>query len=425
MDRSTNELRADATAIYAAAIAAVDPVAAVRRALAPSRPNARLWLIAVGKAADPMARAAIEKFQDEATNLLGGLVVAPHSGLPIAGVAQVEGDHPEPLHQSQRASAALDDLASAVKPTDDVLVLLSGGATSLIGAPGHGLGLADYQALCRAAWRAGLPIGPLNQIRKRFSRWGGGRLAARLGARRVDVLAISDVPNDDPAAIGSGPCAPDPTEPSEIRRWLDDLGLDSAVGDRLRRWLDDPASMGPSSSTDCFRRVFTQVIASNTIAVAAAATAATTLGYQTTCLPETIEGDAATAGRWFADRLGTLTGRAALIGGGETTAVLDPESGLGGRCQSLALAAADRLRRRLTETILLVGSTDGRDGPTDAAGAIVDRLTWGAIERAGIDPAASLARHNAYPALANAGALLPASPTGTNVMDVVIGLTRD
>jgi glycerate-2-kinase len=296
-------------------------------------------------------------------------------------------------------------------------------------------------------WRllleSGLDIHAMNAVRRRFTRWGGGRLALALAGRAVDVLAISDVPGDDPATIGSGPCAADPLTPADVARLLQDadlLGrLPPAIAGMLRDAPDAVVTTTPGHAA--LARVRTRIIASNGDAVRGAAARARELGWETRIVSEPLTGPAAAAGARVAAALllGGGTGEASpaaprcLIAGGETTVALGDAAGCGGsaapaggRCQELALAAARVLAGAGTGggTALLAAGTDGRDGPTDAAGAVVDGHTWHAVRAAGRDPAADLVCHESYAALGATGALLRTGPTGTNVMDVVIGVRR-
>jgi hydroxypyruvate reductase len=326
-----------------------------------------------------------------------------------------------------------------VTAEDEVWVLLSGGTTSLIGAPEPELTPAELRAIYALLLGSGLDIAAMNRIRKRFSRWGGGKLARALAPARVRVYLISDVIGDDLASIGSGPCVPDPTTADEVRALLESAGLWHRIPESARKLV---VSIGsgerpetPKPGDQAFVRVTLELIASNRLALEAAAKRATELGLTPRVIETPIAGEASAAGASIAAGLlnncaqllisqpERRTGLPCLIWGGETTVSLgENPAGLGGRCQELALAAAQKLARAALGVTLLAAGTDGRDGPTDAAGAIVDGETWTAIARAGRDPARDLAGHDAYYALDAAGALLRPGLTGTNVMDIVIGL---
>jgi glycerate-2-kinase len=315
------------------------------------------------------------------------------------------------------------------RPRDEVWVLLSGGASSLIGAPIVGVSPTEYMVLIRALGEAGLPIGELNRVRKRFSQWGAGRLAIALGGTRLRLFALSDVSGDDLADIGSGPATPDPSTAAEIRLLLTSLRSIIAIPEFAFRLLDrverGESPETPKPADPVFSKVVARLIGSNAMARSEAATRARALGYATLESDRLLSGEAAGVGR----RLGRLLAEAGpskqpCFWGGETTVATGARHGLGGRCQELALAAAGELASapQVQPIVFLAAGTDGRDGPTDAAGAVVDRRTWSAIAAQGIDPVRALTEHNAYPALAASGGLLRTGLTGTNVMDVVIAV---
>lgn len=386
-----------------------------------------------------MARAAVDALGARGSAPAGGLVVAPtlEPGLPD-GLAAAAGDHPEPGPSSQAAAAALARAAAAVDPGDQVWVLLSGGTTSLVGAPEEGITPSDLTALYTLLLGSGLDIAAMNRVRKRFSRWGGGKLARALAPARVRAFVVSDVIGDDLAAIGSGPLVPDPATAADVRQLLEAAGLWLRIPSALRARLEavERGEMPetPKPGDEAFARVTHELVASNRLALEAAARRAAELGLAPVISGAPLAGEASAVGASVAAALlqdcavreipqpeGGGQGRC-LIWGGETTVTLGDTPGRGGRCQELALSAARVLTSAPGGVALLAAGTDGRDGPTDAAGAIVDARTWEAAVRAGRDPARDLAAHDAYPALDAAGALLRPGLTGTNVMDVVIGV---
>jgi glycerate-2-kinase len=254
------------------------------------------------------------------------------------------------------------------------------------------------------------------------------------------VYVVSDVIGDDLASIGSGPCVPDPTTAAEVRGLLQESKLWDRVPHAARRLITavERGEMAetPKPGDQAFARVSVELIASNRLALEAAAKRAAELGLAPVIAETPLAGEASAAGASVAALLLQHCGRGkipqpeggapgalgCLIWGGETTVTLGQSAGLGGRCQELALAAARVLAGAEPGVGLLAAGTDGRDGPTDAAGAIVDGDTWHAIRRAGRDPERDLAAHDAYRALDAADALLRPGLTGTNVMDVVIGI---
>lgn len=426
--------------LYTVATAAVDPAPALATRLRTldRDPGRRRWVLALGKAAIPMARAAAEILAARGESPAGGLVVAPQtSAPPHPTISVVAGDHPEPGPGSLAAAEALGRAAAAVGPDDEVWVLLSGGASSLLAAPVDGVTPHDLTALYSLLLGSGLDITAMNRIRKRFSRWGGGRLARALAPARVRVFVVSDVIGDDLPSIGSGPCVPDVATAAEVRRMLEGAGLWDRIPAGARRVVTASESGAtaetPKPGDAAFARVTIELIASNRLALEAAAKRAAELGLAPIVAETPLAGEASAIGASVAASLLQNCGPSEIpqpvapsrcyIWGGETTVTLgDTPPGLGGRCQELALAAARVLAGARPGVALLAAGTDGRDGPTDAAGAIVDGATWRAVVAAGRDPVHDLAAHDAYRALDAAGALLKVGLTGTNVMDVVIGI---
>ncbi|MEO8293883.1 MAG: DUF4147 domain-containing protein [Gemmatimonadota bacterium] len=433
MITSTRELLEE---VYRAAVAAVEPGRAMSRALAhiiDSRPS-RLHVIAIGKAASSMARAACD--------FAGGLGRAPEGGIAIgvsaAGpgltIKSVIGDHPIPGAASLAAASALEQYLRSVNQDDEVWVLLSGGASSLIASPVDHVAQDELVELYRILLGSGLDIHRVNRVRKRFSRWSAGRMAAAIAPAVTRVFAISDVSSDEPASIGSGPLSPDPTLAAEVRAiMMESLGV-AHIGPSLDRYLGAVESgqlpETPKLGDAIFDNVSYTIIAGNHTALEGARVRAESSGCQAT-IGGTLTGDAGRQGHAIARQLDRIASDRPhiVLWGGETTVTLPASSkdepGAGGRCQHLALAAAlhlsDTGNRRIT---LLAAGTDGRDGPTDAAGAIIDGETVGLIRRAGLDPGDSLAAHDSYRALESAHALFKPGLTGTNVMDLVIGLVE-
>jgi glycerate 2-kinase len=435
------------TELYTTATAAAAPGPALqarleRLKIESGRP---IWVLALGKAAHPMATTAIEVLDAKGLTLAGGLVVAPVASEVPRLLASVAGDHPTPGARSLAAADALAKTASRVAPGDEVWVLLSGGTTSLIGAPESGITPAELTAIYSLLLGSGLDITAMNRIRKRFSRWGGGKLARALAHAQVRVYIVSDVIGDDLASIGSGPCVPDPTTAADVHSLLEESSLWNRIPESARQAVlaveSGQAAETPKPGDQAFARVTLELIASNRLALEAAAKRAAELGLVPSIVDTPLAGEASAAGASVAASLlnncggsrfpqpthgGDATanaGRLCMIWGGETTVTLGSNSkGLGGRCQELALAAARLLEGAPVGTALLVAGTDGRDGPTDAAGAIVDAATWWEVMNRGRNPARDLEAHDAYRALDAAGALLRPGLTGTNVMDVVIGV---
>jgi hydroxypyruvate reductase len=391
-----------------------------------------VWIIALGKAAADMAAAAVRHLAGHDREPQGGVIVsAQGSPSPHPSLMTVVGDHPLPGPGSQAGANVIGAVVQSVGAGHEAWVLLSGGATSLAAGPIAGTTLDDLTHLHALLLGSGLDIAAMNTVRKRFSRWGAGRLAVALHPAGVRTFIVSDVIGDDVAAIGSGPCAPDDATASDVRTLLEQSRLwertPRSMRDHLALVQADPLLETPKSNHPAFRRVTSRIVANNALALDAARERAETLGVgPARVVGRALRGEAAPAGREVAAALLRESApRACLLWGGETVVTIDATAGRqGGRCQELALAAARELSAsngsgpRLT---LLAAGTDGRDGPTDAAGAIVDAGTWEAI-KSGRDPEQDLANHDAYLALDAAGALVRTGLTGTNVMDIVIGL---
>jgi len=342
-----------------------------------------------------------------------------------------------PGARSFDAALRLQQVITQKRGADLGIVLLSGGTSSLLASPLRGMSEADLVGLYEMLLASGLDILHMNAVRRRFSTWGAGRMALALAPARTCCLALSDVPGDDLAAIGGGPCVPDPMRARDLIEMLKRARLLERVPAVVRRALEETArgvsAETPKPTHPAFAHVTATVIGNNSGALSGAAAAARHAGYATTISPESLEGDATAAGARVAETLLSLRDRAGarpplcVLWGGETTVTLPLGAPNGGRSQALALAAAKHLADagdRARGITLLAAGTDGRDGTTDAAGAIVDGTTWHAIGAAGVDPAAALHAHDAHGALAAAAALFAPGPTGTNVMDVAIAIVR-
>lgn len=437
--------------LYEAAVAAVTPGPLVSSALADldARADQRAWVFALGKAAPSMASGAVRALRRSLRPIAGGLVVSPQPVPPPASTVRSSvGDHPLPGGRSFAAALLLGDSASAVRAEDLALVLVSGGTTSLVAAPVHGVEERDLLQLFVQLMEAGLDIRAMNAVRKRFLRWGAGRLAVALAPARVRVLLLSDVPGDAPADIGSGPCVPDEWTARDITSLLRRARLLEHLAPSLRAHLDS-AMRGMTGETPkpghpAFAQVSTRVVGTNAIALDAALARACALGLHAERGAHALTGEAARCGGDIAAALvrrASRGERGCVVWGGETTvSMAAPPSDAtrapaaasvtdagGGRCQELALAAARVLAtagERAPRISLLAAGTDGRDGPTDATGSFADAALWQRIRDAGRDPEAALRLHRSYDALDAAGALFRRGPTGTNVMDVVIGVVE-
>ena len=369
--------------LFQTGLARVHGRACVSQALVGAEPASRVWLAAIGKAATAMALGAYDAL---GAAIERSLIITrdPEDLSGFTGRATPEvwlGTHPVPDERSLAAGARLlawvDDLPPSVSP----LFLISGGASSLVEVPAPGATLEDLADLTRLSFTSGMAIGELNARRAALSRIKGGRLAARLAGRRARALFVSDVPHDDPQVIGSGLMGPAPGGPDGIER---------------------------------------TVVASIDHAVAAVAARAVQLGLAVHAPRERFGGSAVRLGTRFAHELHLGTAQL-CVWGGESTVELPPQPGRGGRNQHLALAAA-RLIAGHSELLLLAAGTDGSDGVTEDAGALVDAESCARIALAQLDADDCLARADSARALAASGDLVHTGPTGTNVGDLVIGL---
>jgi hydroxypyruvate reductase len=390
---------------------------------------------ALGKAAHPMAAGAVAELQRSLHTIVGGVLVAPAAGpAPHATIAALRGDHPLPARNSFTAAQRIGESATAKRGDDVAVVLVSGGASSLAAAPLRGMSESDLVQLFEVLLGSGLDVRAMNAVRKRFTRWGAGRLAIALAPARTHVLVMSDVIGDDAGDIGSGPCAPDVHTAREVIEVLRGAALLPRIPAAMREYLSD-ASRGivpetPKPSHPAFAHVTTRLIGSNRLALDAMVRHARALAVPAEVVDRPLSGEASRCGVAIAEALlarAESGQRGCILWGGETTVRLGADaSARGGRCQELALAASRRLAQgsAAKRVTLLAAGTDGRDGPTDAAGAFADGALWDEIVRSGQDPERALARHESYVALDAAGALLRRGQTGTNVMDVVIGVVE-
>jgi glycerate 2-kinase len=395
--------------LWSAALVAVDGRACVRASLERTPLAGRCEVIAIGKAAAAMTLGALDALGRRATR---ALVVTKRGHVPrelrrrLPQATIIEAGHPVPDEQSLAAGEAVLAAVTAIPGDTLPLVLLSGGASSLAEALVPGVDL-DFLARCnRWALAAGLDIAATNGLRRRLSRLKGGGLATALHGRPGRALMISDVPHDDPAVIGSGPLVATRLPP-----------LPADLPDSLRRVIASlPLPPQPQRAP-----IDVEIVARPEDARDGAASAARRLGFEVEVTPTRFEGDAEALGESYARRL-LASPAAVLVAAGESTVMLPAHPGRGGRNQQLALAAACHLARG-PRAMLLAAGTDGTDGPTEDAGAIVDEGTLTRGSDAGLDARACLRGTDAGTFLEATGDLLSTGPTGTNVGDLLIGVS--
>jgi glycerate-2-kinase len=384
--------------------------------------DTRFRVLAAGKAASAMA-ASFAAVVGSAVER--GLVVTKDGhARPLAGFELRESGHPLPDERSERAGREALALAAGGDPAEVFVLLLSGGASSLLATPLPGLTRSDLAATTEQLLACGADIGELNCVRKHLLAVSGGRLARACGCARMLVLAISDVPGDDLAVIGSGPCEPDPSSFADALSVVSARGLGAALPEAVLRPLESgaagriPESVEPDEPG--LPELRSQVVAASADAVTGAIAAAEALGMRAVRLGPVLSGEARQRGREIAALARSTRPRqpTCLIGSGETTVTLVGQ-GRGGRNQELALAAAIGLEGAPSCALLAAG-TDGSDGPTDAAGAHCDGGTLARGRAHGLDAADCLARNDSYGFFAREGGLLRTGPTDTNVMDLVL-----
>ena len=384
----------------------------------------RIVCVGAGKASGTMAAAVERQF---GSRLEGGLVVVNdgHAG-KTKRIRLLEARHPVPDHRSEKAARRIMRLLGSLTDRDLVLMVLSGGASSLLAAPAAGLTLKEKQLTTRLLLRSGATIQEINTVRKHVSGIKGGRLAGATTAT-VIALVLSDVPGDDLATIGSGPMAPDPSTFSDAKRVLDTFDIRNRIPLAVRRHVDRGAQgripETPKPGEALFSRIQHHVIGNNHTAIERMAKRAKALGLRPLILTTTLSGEARDIGKLFGHLAkdmhvsgNPIRPPACLLAGGELTVTVKGK-GTGGRAQEFALAAAPALEG-LPQVFVAGVGTDGTDGPTAAAGAIVDGGTISRAKEKGISHEAALRENDSYRFFHRAGGHVVTGPTGTNVNDV-------
>jgi glycerate 2-kinase len=433
MDDSPVTLRESARSIFDAALAAGDVRPLVTRALAEvAKPaHGRVLVVGAGKASGAMAAAVEEAWGDRITD--GVVAVKDGYTVPTRHVRLLEAGHPVPDERGAAAAQQIRALAESAAADDVVLVLVSGGGSALTPAPVPPITLGDKQAMTRLLLAAGATINQLNAIRKHCSLLKGGQLARAATPARVEALLLSDVVGDPLDVIASGPTTPDASTFAEALDILDRFALREhaprPIVQRLEQGARGELPETPKPGDPLFARVRNTVIGNNALVVEAAAARARELGFTPHVLTRSLEGEAREMARQFVEMARALrAGRgpvappACVIAGGETTVTVRGR-GKGGRCQEFALAAALDMEG-LRDVVMLAAGTDGTDGPTEAAGAMVDGESVTRARARGADPAASLAENDSHDLLAGIGDLVTTGPTHTNLLDLYLALVQ-
>jgi glycerate 2-kinase len=409
-----------------AGIAAVGAARLVERALTTSGPTpaGTVRILSVGKAAHAMAAAAANRMDHR---IRDGLIVSHVDGDVPPRFEAIRGGHPVPSAESERAGRRALAMAASVPPQESLLLLLSGGGSAIMAVPADGLTLDDKRRTTDRLLKAGADIHALNTVRKHISALKGGWLAARASVPFV-TLAISDVAGDDLSVIASGPGVPDASTFDEalavLRRFGGLEGYPPSVVARLLAGARGDVPETPKPGDPRLAGAVAQVIGGRRDAMDGAARVARSLGYSVVCFDEAVVGEARAAAvahlRAVVARASDMARPACIISSGETT-VRVTGHGKGGRNQEFALAAAAPLAALPMPVVIASAGTDGIDGPTDAAGALVDSSTITRAESAGVGPPHDfLANNDAYAFFHAIGDLLLTGPTDTNVGDLQV-----
>ncbi len=437
-------LRDDLWQTVQAALQAVSPVVCLRHAAAlrdeqlivndQSVDLSRIYrviVVGMGKASAGMTVALEGLLGDR---ISAGLVVtADDYSVATTTVEVVEAGHPVPDKRGLAAAKRIAALVASAGEKDLTIVLISGGGSALLTLPAEGISLTDLMRTNEQLLRSGAKIQEFNTVRKHLSQVKGGQLARRAFPAQVLAFVLSDVPGDPLDAIASGPTTPDPTTFEEAKQILRHYGLWMKVPSPVRSHIEDglcgSVPETPKPGDPLFQRVQNVTVGSGTLAADAAQAEGKRLGYRTLLLTTTLEGEAREVGTNLASlarevvRYGQPVQPPALIVSAGETTVTVRGTGKGGRNQELALSAALGIDGLANVVIASLG-TDGRDGPTDAAGGMVDGETVARMRAQGIDPRRALANNDSYTALKQSGDLVITGPTGTNVADlcfVIIG----
>jgi glycerate 2-kinase len=424
-----------------AALAAVEPGQAVRRALALDDDRLivggkryalgdvrRVVVVGTGKASAPMA-AAVEDVIGDRLPIIGSITVRYGHAVPTRLVRIREASHPVPDEACVEGTRAIVEILEDTDEHDLVICVISGGGSALLMLPAEGISLQDMQRTTDALLRSGATINEINVVRKHLDTVKGGGLARMAAPARVITLVLSDVVGNPLDAIASGPTVPDTSTFADA----------AAVFDRYRLWDAVPESVSalirkgvageipdtPKPGDPTFEHAYAVIVGSNLLACEAAADAAQEAGFKSLVLSTYVEGEAREVGRVLAGLLREVDASGhplprpcCLIAGGETTVTIRGE-GKGGRNQELALSAAFALRG-VPDVLLVSIGTDGSDGPTDAAGAFVDGTTLERASALGLDAAKHLRDNDSYAFFDRLGDLIRTGPTNTNVNDIYL-----
>ena len=437
MNTTISEMRAQAREIFLAGVAAADPAHAVRRGLALENGSIslsgktgdwnRVFVVSFGKAAGAMAEAALEILP--ADKLAGkALVITNDENVrDIPGCEVLASSHPLPDARGYAAAQRIEDFLRTAGEGDLVLTLVSGGGSALVPYPAEPVTLEEKIATTDLLLACGAEIGEVNAVRKHLSKFKGGQLARMAAPAQLHALVLSDVIGDDLSAIASGPTVPDPTSFADVadilKRYEIWEKVPAAVRDRIDQGLAGQVSETPKAGDPIFESTTTKLVGSNRLSVDAMLSKAQELGLAAEIYSDQLEGNAREEAGKLAKTAAATTSETpkVLLAGGETTVILKGK-GRGGRNQEFALAFAEAATSSGLDGdwCFLSGGTDGRDGPTDSAGGIVDPGSIDRIRQAGLDANAILDDNDSYHGLKASGDLVMTGGTGTNVADLQI-----
>lgn len=418
----------DIAQILSACIEAVEPGNAVRRFIQREKNLLRIsnqmynlydvervTVLGVGKATEAMSRALLDVLGSYPSR--GLLIPKQTFTSPASGFEVCTGGHPVPTPNSVIAGDKALELASSLTERDLLICLISGGGSALMTSPHPGLQLEDLQTLTRALLACGARVDEINTLRRHLDRVKGGGLAKAAKHARVASLILSDVVGNPLEAIASGPTAPDPSNKTDALSILQKYNLNEKIPATILHFLES-APETPKPNDSLFERVQNVLIGSNDLAAQAGLDAAKSLGFHTHFLGDTWQGEARETAKELCGYFNRDHERPfCFIAGGETTVTLRGR-GRGGRNQELALAAAIEMSGMDNVTLVTL-ATDGEDGPTDAAGAVVTNETFFRAERLGLNAKVFLNRNDSYSFFDSLGDLIKIGPTGTNVNDLV------
>lgn len=390
----------------------------------------RIHVIGFGKASRRMADAVYTVLGNRIT---GGIVISPEGSGYIGPIEIVKGDHPIPGNNTLKSSQrVLEYLQNNVYEDDTVFVLISGGGSALFEVPERNVSLDDIGRLAKELMRRGADIFELNTVRKRFSRVKGGKLLRYIRAGNIVSLIISDVVGDRLDTIASGPTAPDETSYRDVYSILTRRGLWNEMPETMRSIIEaglhGELPDTPKSGDPIFLNVHNIIIASNAIALESMAKKAQEYGFKSMILTSMVEGEAREVGKAIASIIKNILAYsrpvekpAAILVGGETVVTVRGK-GVGGRNQELCLSLAVSIKG--LETVAVCMGTDGIDGISPAAGAIVDGYTIDEGYRLGLDPMAYLENNDSYTYFSKINRAVITGYTGTNVNDVFLALIK-